>query len=309
MGRRLADGGVEDALADTSASARWAGAPSGWLTRLRHVALGSPGALPADMNLQQFEHLLAQAYRLRGYKVSFDPRSGVSSGLLLVKGSDRTLVHTEQWRARKVGIQVIRDLYGIMAAEGAIAAIVVTEGDFTAEAMEFAIGRHIQLINGPTLAPMLENARGAAERAALLKKLPPAAAATKTTAAATSTPARKPAAAKAAQAAPAANRTATVSSRQARIPPAARPAQPAPKRAGPPAAKQAPRAAATAAARNAVVEPPVLRQVAGYLCPNCRAPMVKRQANGGPHAGTPFLGCSRYPDCRGVVSLKRLRRR
>ncbi len=34
------------------------------------------------------------------------------------------------------------------------------------------------------------------------------------------------------------------------------------------------------------------------LCPRCGAPLVVRTAKKGPNAGSRFLGCSRYPDCR-----------
>lgn len=35
-------------------------------------------------------------------------------------------------------------------------------------------------------------------------------------------------------------------------------------------------------------------------CPRCQAPMTKRQARRGHHAGRAFWGCSRFPDCRGL---------
>lgn len=34
------------------------------------------------------------------------------------------------------------------------------------------------------------------------------------------------------------------------------------------------------------------------VCPRCGAPLVVRTAKKGPNAGSQFLGCSRYPDCR-----------
>ncbi|GIW29503.1 MAG: hypothetical protein KatS3mg070_2866 [Meiothermus sp.] len=38
-------------------------------------------------------------------------------------------------------------------------------------------------------------------------------------------------------------------------------------------------------------------------CPKCAAPMVKRQASRGEHAGKLFWACSRYPECRSIVSI------
>lgn len=39
------------------------------------------------------------------------------------------------------------------------------------------------------------------------------------------------------------------------------------------------------------------------LCPKCSAPMVRRVARSGKHAGQEFWGCPSYPKCRGVLGL------
>lgn len=66
----------------------------------------------------------------------------------------------KQWRAFKVGVPVVRELYGVMAAKGAAGGFVVTSGRFTAEAEAFAEGRNVQLLDGPKLERMLKHARG-----------------------------------------------------------------------------------------------------------------------------------------------------
>lgn len=38
-------------------------------------------------------------------------------------------------------------------------------------------------------------------------------------------------------------------------------------------------------------------------CPKCDARMLKRLARHGPHRGNEFWGCSRYPKCKGIVSI------
>lgn len=38
-------------------------------------------------------------------------------------------------------------------------------------------------------------------------------------------------------------------------------------------------------------------------CPACGAAMVRRVAKKGPNAGGQFMGCSRYPACKGIVNL------
>lgn len=37
-------------------------------------------------------------------------------------------------------------------------------------------------------------------------------------------------------------------------------------------------------------------------CPKCGSPMVLREAKKGPNAGNKFWGCSRFPQCRGIVT-------
>jgi hypothetical protein len=41
--------------------------------------------------------------------------------------------------------------------------------------------------------------------------------------------------------------------------------------------------------------------VAEPACPTCGAPMVLRTARKGPNAGGQFWGCSKYPQCRGIL--------
>nr|WP_282098945.1 restriction endonuclease [Thauera aromatica] len=77
------------------------------------------------------------------------------------KGGEAFLVQCKQWRAYKVSVNVVRELFGVMAAEGAAGGFVVTSGVFTSDAQAFAKGRNIELIDGPALASMIESARAA----------------------------------------------------------------------------------------------------------------------------------------------------
>jgi restriction system protein len=57
----------------------------------------------------------------------------------------------------------------------------------------------------------------------------------------------------------------------------------------------------TRVATSATSEPVVSN--AAPTCPLCASPMVRRVAKRGPNAGSAFLGCSRYPNCRGTAPL------
>lgn len=41
-----------------------------------------------------------------------------------------------------------------------------------------------------------------------------------------------------------------------------------------------------------------LKKIQDMICPMCGASLVVRTAKSGPNAGTRFLGCTRYPDCK-----------
>ena len=52
------------------------------------------------------------------------------------------------------------------------------------------------------------------------------------------------------------------------------------------------------------ISEPISAQPESVLCPKCGAPMVRRKATRGKNAGKEFYGCSRYPECRGIVNLE-----
>ena len=134
-----------------------------------------------DMSWREFEWLVGEAFRLQGYRVSEQGGAGPDGGidLVLSKGSEKFLVQCKQWKAFKVSVTVVRELYGVMAAEGAAGGFVVTSGRFTDEATAFASGRNIKLIDGPLLHGLISQAKNvrSAVDGALPRKLssaPPA---------------------------------------------------------------------------------------------------------------------------------------
>lgn len=120
------------------------------------------GALEA-LSWKEFELLVGEGFRAQGYAVHESGGGGADGGvdLVLSKNGDKILVQCKQWRAFKVGVSVVRELYGVMAAEGAAGGLVVTSGQFTSEAAQFASGRNMRLINGNALLELLRQGRGA----------------------------------------------------------------------------------------------------------------------------------------------------
>lgn len=112
---------------------------------------------------REFEVLVGEYFRRQGFTALDNGGGGPDGGVdvLLQKGSDKYLVQCKQWRALRVGVQPVRELYGVMAARRVAGAFVVTSGEFTDEARAFAHGREIQLINGIALQRGIQAQAGA----------------------------------------------------------------------------------------------------------------------------------------------------
>lgn len=110
-----------------------------------------------SLTWQEFERLVGEAYRRQGYSVKETGRGGPDGGvdLELRRHGELHLVQCKQWRAQRVGVEVVRQLYGVMAAQGAASGIVVSAGRFTDEAQRFAEGRNIRLKTGQALHAMV----------------------------------------------------------------------------------------------------------------------------------------------------------
>lgn len=101
---------------------------------------------------RDFEHLVGEAFRQRGFAVS-ETASGPDGGvdLELRRDGELHLVQCKRWRARQVGVEIVRELYGVMSARGAVGGYVVSSGTFSTEAKRFAEGRNIELWDGAKL--------------------------------------------------------------------------------------------------------------------------------------------------------------
>jgi restriction system protein len=122
------------------------------------------------MSWREFEMLVGEGFRLQGYQVVETGGGGADGGVDLVltkpgkNGGEKFLVQCKQWRAFKVGVDVVRELYGVMAARGATGGFVVTSGGFTDEAVSFASGRNVNLVDGPKLHGLIRQAKAGIDR-------------------------------------------------------------------------------------------------------------------------------------------------
>jgi restriction system protein len=122
------------------------------------------------MSWREFEMLVGEGFRLQGYQVDETGGGGADGGVDLVltrpgkNGGEKFLVQCKQWRAFKVSVDVVRELYGVMAARGATGGFVVTSGRFTEDAISFASGRNVTLVDGPKLHGLLRQAKAGIDR-------------------------------------------------------------------------------------------------------------------------------------------------
>lgn len=146
-------------------------AMSAWRRRERKQLIGNVARSEAadaldGMSWQQFERLVGEGFRLQGYRVVETGGGGADGGIDLVlnKDGEKYLVQCKQWRAFRVGVEVVREFYGVMAAKGAAGGFVVTSGRFTDEASKFAEGRNVQLIDGTRLRALIKQASGTSQQ-------------------------------------------------------------------------------------------------------------------------------------------------
>ena len=108
---------------------------------------------------KRFEDLLGEAYRRQGYKVEETLGGGADGGVDLILGRDGkvTLVQCKRWDGAPVGVRQVRELYGVLHDRGASAAKLVATTSFTPDAIAFAKGKPIELVDSIELLQLIRN--------------------------------------------------------------------------------------------------------------------------------------------------------
>ena len=113
-----------------------------------------------QLHWRNFEELVAEAYRRQGYRVTeggFGADGGID--LELRKGDERVIVQCKQWKAQKVGVSVVREMFGVLTASNADKVIVICSGKFTQQAIDFTSDKPIELITGNELLSLVKDAQ------------------------------------------------------------------------------------------------------------------------------------------------------
>lgn len=104
---------------------------------------------------RRFELVAASYFESLGFQArqcDIGPDGGVDIRLYPGAG-DRPalLVQCKAWRTQAVGVKTVRELYGVMAADGVQEGALVASGAFTEEAKRFAKDKPLHLIDGEDL--------------------------------------------------------------------------------------------------------------------------------------------------------------
>lgn len=115
------------------------------------------------MSWRDFEMLVGETFRRQGYMVE-ERGGGAPDGgidLALYKGGKKTVVQCKRWKSYSINVSLVRELYGVMVAEDADECVFVSSGSYTPDAMDFAKGKPIRLIDGGELAALIRQVQQA----------------------------------------------------------------------------------------------------------------------------------------------------
>lgn len=105
-----------------------------------------------ELSPEAFEHYVAGLFRQKGYRVAVRGGTG-DHGVdleLIGSGNRKAVVQCKRYRTT-VGEEIVRDLFGTLFHEGALHGFLITTADISDAAREWAVGKPITLIDGPTL--------------------------------------------------------------------------------------------------------------------------------------------------------------
>ncbi|AVD54552.1 hypothetical protein BEH_24640 (plasmid) [Priestia filamentosa] len=97
-----------------------------------------------EINPRKFEELVAELFNNKGYQVELTPRTrdGGKDIYAIRKDSIGTTLYVVEAKRysenNKVGVEIVRGLYGVKSAERANVGVIVTTSSFTQDAIEFA---------------------------------------------------------------------------------------------------------------------------------------------------------------------------
>ena len=117
-----------------------------------------------SMSKDEFHHLLSEFFIRNGFTVEQAPAAlGDGVDLMVRKNAKLFVVQYRHWREHRVDVPMVREQYTVMQAAKAHGVYVVTTGEFSYKAIQFAEDKNISLIDGLKLRRLVKrntNAKG-----------------------------------------------------------------------------------------------------------------------------------------------------
>ncbi len=157
---KQASGGAFALLAWAALAACWIAAAASAVGRHRRKQLlESQTGLDSlrGISWREFEMLVGESFRRRGYSVEENGLGGKDGGIDLVVRKDgrNELVQCKQWKNSRVSVATVREMWGLKTHHNADGVHIVCIGDFTPDAAAFARGKPIHLTTGQSLLELI----------------------------------------------------------------------------------------------------------------------------------------------------------
>ncbi len=125
------------------------------------------------MPVEEFERLLVGFFTGNGFTVEPQP-PGLGDGvdLMLSKDDKIFVAQYRHWRELRVGVPMVREQYTVMQAARADGVYVITAGEFSYKAIQFAEDKNISLIDGIKLRRLVSRSGGSSESSEAEKQAP-----------------------------------------------------------------------------------------------------------------------------------------
>lgn len=114
------------------------------------------------MTEEAFHKLITEFFIKNGFAVDEVPAAlGDGVDLMLRKNGKLFVAQHRHWREIRVGVPMVREQYTVMQAARANGVYVITTGEFTYKAIEYAEDKNISLIDGSKLRRLVNKLSGA----------------------------------------------------------------------------------------------------------------------------------------------------
>lgn len=136
-----------------------------WFELQRRPAVPTADSAVTDamqgVTAECFAQQVAEGFRRRGYLLPASVGGMAMNdddGWVVARHGERSLVQCAHWKATKVDVPAVQNLFDAMTRQEATGGFLVTSGRFTQHAVAFASGRRIRLIDGAALVHLLREA-------------------------------------------------------------------------------------------------------------------------------------------------------